>query len=138
MEEQHKTYEYYFAKEVSQSYSHADSPSDKVMINLGNQLSDKYFLYKKVGEHKFQNVISEEILTDELSEKVVAMEEFYDYAQEFPYAVTELEKVYDGPYYLGLHTNLLAQLHTKNQGELERHKSIQRRARIKSIFQRRR
>ena len=47
MEEQHKTYEYYFAKEVSQSYSHADSPSDKVMINLGNQLSDKYFLYKK-------------------------------------------------------------------------------------------
>lgn len=137
MEKKKQVHEYYFAKEVTQNFAFAEPESEIKMIAITNDISDQYCLYEKIGNHEFKDLISEEILSDEITEQIIPMNKFYDYAQDAPYAITELEKVYEGPYYTGLHTNLLAQLRTKNQTELERQKSIQRRARIKNIFQRR-
>ncbi len=133
MKDEKKTYEYFFAKEVSQSYSYVDA----LNIRFENAVSEQFCLFKKIGEHQYINVITEEILTDEISEKTVSTEEFYAHALETPYAITSLEKVYEGNYYLGLHTNLIADLDNRNNLESEKQNKAQKRARIKNIFKRR-
>lgn len=132
MKEESKIFEYYFAREVSQEYSCEDDEN----IHFGNKISNYYHMYKKVGEHLFQSLITEEIVTDVLEEKVIPTKDFYEHAIEYPYAITDLEKVYEGPYYNGLYTNLLADLQKKNAIEEEREKSTQVKARIKNIFKR--
>ena len=132
MKDEGKIFEYYFAREVSQDYTLEDDEN----IHFGNKISNYYHMYKKVGEHLFQNLITEEIVSDLLDERVVPTKEFYEYAVEYPYAIADLEKAYEGPYYNGLYTNLLADLQKKNQLEEEKEKHSQVKARIKNIFKR--
>lgn len=133
MKDEKKNYEYFFAKEVIQSYTYVDS----LNIRFENTVSEEFYLFKKIGEHEYMNIITEEILTDVISEKTVSAEEFYTHALETPYAVTSLEKAYEGNYYLGLHTNLFADLDNRNNLEREKQNKAQKRARIKKIFKRR-